>query len=439
MSEEVKQHLETLEEEQHNAALARDIRNLPQEPPQIVDPVREVPVETPLIRRVKFVDEVEKAKDEAAKPYDVVKDVTACPSTATLGQLLRDNPSYRRQLRSLLVGKRRRRKLPPVGNIADVRSVSEDLGSPEVDIQINGCSIPFVTIDGGSGVNLIVESTAHSLGFDKFESTLRTLRLADGARVLPVGILSNIPTLIGGISYPLNYLVLRPRRPSTFPILIGRPWLYKAKVIEDWGAKEFRFGKPEVSISWEKVDHLGESALQEEEYDSSFAGDTSEVEDEVFWLEAVTQLTEADIMKGPVAGSDPQPETKTTKSKEGADAPVPNSSIERQFQPEKLYKGEFGQPEPDGSLGIREEGTARDQGSGTMQAKEGADAIAPSIASVENSKGKGKAVQWMADPKANTTAEVSGSDSGSGTQNPNEASTSTQPETENLDGVGASD
>ena len=122
--------METLEEEQHNAALAQDIQNLPQEPPQIVDPVKEAPVETPLVRRVKFVDEVEKAKDKAAKPYDVVKDVTACPSTATLGQLLRDNPSYRRQLRSLLVGKRRRRKLPPVGNIADVRSVSKDLGSP---------------------------------------------------------------------------------------------------------------------------------------------------------------------------------------------------------------------------------------------------------------------------------------------------------------------
>ncbi len=151
----------------------------------------------------------------------------------------------------------------------DVRYVSEDLGSPEVTLEIAGCDVPKVAIDGGSGVNIMIEDLAFKLGYTTVEPTVHTIRLADGAKVIPTGTLSNVATNIAGTLFALNYLVIRPRRPSTFPILIGRPWLYQEKVIEDWGKWEFRFGKPEVAISWDNSEYQGETTAENEEYDSN--------------------------------------------------------------------------------------------------------------------------------------------------------------------------
>lgn len=119
-----------------------------------------------------------------------------------------------------------------MGTIVDARMICEDLGPPEIDIQVTGCVLSYVPVDGGSGVNIMIEATAQQLGFTKLQPTARIMRLADGARVLPVGTLTHIPTVIGGKEFLLNYLVMRLARPSTYPVLVGRPWLY--------GASDFR-------------------------------------------------------------------------------------------------------------------------------------------------------------------------------------------------------
>ncbi|CAM6099317.1 unnamed protein product [Calypogeia fissa] len=110
------------------------------------------------------------------KPYDIKGDVRDCLVTATMGQLLKDNPMYRRQLREMLIG-RRKRKLPKVGDSIDVMMVAEDQGAYEIAIQILGCVLSCVLVDGGSRVNIMIEATAHQLGFKEFEPTARTMRL----------------------------------------------------------------------------------------------------------------------------------------------------------------------------------------------------------------------------------------------------------------------
>ena len=42
-------------------------------------------------------------------------------------------------------------------------------------------------------------------------------------------------------------------------MLLGRPWLYSAKVLVDWGAKEFIVVKPPMRIPWKAEKHLGET------------------------------------------------------------------------------------------------------------------------------------------------------------------------------------
>src|SRR5665811_497802 len=84
--------------------------------------------------------------------------------------------------------------------------------------------------------------------------------MADQSRVIPVGKLSQVPTLIGEVTYLLNYVIIRVSTGRPFPMLLGRPWLYSAEVVVDWGAKEFAFGQPKIRIPWKTEEHLGETS-----------------------------------------------------------------------------------------------------------------------------------------------------------------------------------
>lgn len=73
----------------------------------------------------------------------------------------------------------------------------------------------------------MIDAIAHQFSFTQLEPTMK---LANRARMVRVGSLSKIPTLIGGKLFLLNYMVMRPERSSTYPVLIGKPWLYWTKV-----------------------------------------------------------------------------------------------------------------------------------------------------------------------------------------------------------------
>ena len=106
----------------------------------------------------------------------------------------------------------------------------------------------------------MLESTAFDLGYTTFEETDQILRMADQSRVVPAGRLSQIPTRIGQVTYLQNFVIIRVGTGRPFPMLLGRPWLYSAKVLVDWGAKEFIVGKPPMRIPWKAENYLGETS-----------------------------------------------------------------------------------------------------------------------------------------------------------------------------------
>ncbi|OAE32623.1 hypothetical protein AXG93_4293s1030 [Marchantia polymorpha subsp. ruderalis] len=89
--------------------------------------------------------------------YDILQDVKEQKANVTIGQLLHDNPNYQKQIKAPLIKPRKRKViLPPVAvNFAEL----EDFGAPEISVEIDGCIIRNVPVDGGSGVNLLLEST----------------------------------------------------------------------------------------------------------------------------------------------------------------------------------------------------------------------------------------------------------------------------------------
>ena len=209
--------------------------------------------------RVRFDDnpvfiEPERKVDD----YDIVQDIKNQKANVTIGQLLHDNTNYEKLIRDAWTKRRKRRfKLP---SVAVNFSLIEDHGAPELTVEIDGCSIPRVPVDGGSGVNLMLEDTAFDLGYISFEVTDQVLRMADQSRVVPVGKLSQVSTLIGEVTYLLNYVIIRVSAGRPFPMLLGRPWLYSAEVVVDCGAKEFVFGKPRIRILWKTEEYLGKTS-----------------------------------------------------------------------------------------------------------------------------------------------------------------------------------
>jgi hypothetical protein len=176
----------------------------------------------------------------------------------TIGQLLHDNTNYQKLIQEAWI--RRRKKKFKLPSVAVNFSQPEDSGAPEVTVEVEGCSIPKVLVDGGSGVNLMLEETAFDLGYTAFEATDQVLRMADQSRVNLVGKLSQVPTRIGGVTYLLNFVIIRVQTGRPFPMLLGRPWLYSARVLVDWRAKEFVIGKPSFRIPWTTKKHLGETS-----------------------------------------------------------------------------------------------------------------------------------------------------------------------------------
>ncbi|KAL3689229.1 hypothetical protein R1sor_015538 [Riccia sorocarpa] len=65
--------------------------------------------------------------------------------------------------------------------------------------------------------------------------------MADQSRKKPLGLLNQVETIFGSVSFLLNYVILHPKDRHGYDGLIGRPWLYGAKVITDWARKQATF------------------------------------------------------------------------------------------------------------------------------------------------------------------------------------------------------
>ncbi|KAL3697837.1 hypothetical protein R1sor_011913 [Riccia sorocarpa] len=220
------------------------------------------------------------AKDD----YSFLADLAKSPANITLLQLLANNPHYAKQMIQWGKNKKRSRtatrkksSLPStqVKMGLDVFKIEEDdHGAQEIDVVIDGSVIKDVPVDSGSGINIMTEDTAHALGFTKFEPCNTYLRMANQTKSTPIGMIRNVSTIIGGVLFFLNYVILQPECKMGFEVLIGRPWLYMAKVKTNWQKRTFSFKSiagtavKRVTISWGRPLPQGGKSSDDEGYTS---------------------------------------------------------------------------------------------------------------------------------------------------------------------------
>ena len=117
--------------------------------------------------------------------------------------------------------------------------------------------------------------------------------MANQSRVIPVGRLSQVPTLIG-VTYLLNYVIIRVSVGRPFPMVLGRPRLYTAEVLVDWGAREFAFGKPKIQIPWKIEEYLGDTS-ETDGYTTDWSDPDEESTTVSYFLEQFAEATETDF------------------------------------------------------------------------------------------------------------------------------------------------
>ena len=188
------------------------------------------------------------------EPYDLLSNMDNIQPRISLRQLLAVAPTYRSALSSSLV--RKRPKIVDVVNeinnfeeIVDVNDISIDPGAPTVEVFIDGSLIEGVQINSKSSVNLMNVDTMEEIGLTTMTTTPIILRMADQSRVKPLGILKQVLTTIGGIDFRIDYIVFKVTESiSSYPILLGRPWLFNGRVKEDWGKGTITIGKGKQKI-----------------------------------------------------------------------------------------------------------------------------------------------------------------------------------------------
>ena len=102
-----------------------------------------------------------------------------------------------------------------------------DVGSPLVDVHINGIIIPHTLIDLGDIINIMTKDTMLKLNLKgSLRKTTTVLELADHSIVTPKGIVEDVMVSINSWEYPTDFLGIQPKSKLLgYPLILGRAWL----------------------------------------------------------------------------------------------------------------------------------------------------------------------------------------------------------------------
>ncbi|MCO5569983.1 hypothetical protein L7F22_023697 [Adiantum nelumboides] len=122
---------------------------------------------------------------------------------------------------------------------------------PVVGASVGKVYLPGVLLDGGSGVNILPEATCKSLNLLSWDPAPFQVKMAYQRRVQPLGILRAVQISVGGLQFVANFVVLKMEESaSSYPMMLGRPWLRAARVKQLWGSDAIviKRGKKKVKL-----------------------------------------------------------------------------------------------------------------------------------------------------------------------------------------------
>ncbi|XP_074318453.1 uncharacterized protein LOC141655265 [Silene latifolia] len=132
-----------------------------------------------------------------------------------------------------------------------------------ITLSMANCTVRKVLVDTGSSVNLIMLKTIENMGFGEKDLQKKTFPLVgfSGETTKSLGEIF-IPTYVGGVNKQIRYLVIDG--PSTYNVILGRPWLHQMKVVPStyhqcikfptpWGVETMRGDQEEARGCYKKA------------------------------------------------------------------------------------------------------------------------------------------------------------------------------------------
>ena len=96
--------------------------------------------------------------------------------------------------------------------------------------------LPNVLVDGGNGLNILLEHTMKKLGLTFIGQSPFIINMANQSPAVPLGIIKECRIDKGGEEHVVTFYVIKMHsNKDTFPIMLGRPWLRMSDAIVDWG------------------------------------------------------------------------------------------------------------------------------------------------------------------------------------------------------------
>ncbi|XP_048604755.1 uncharacterized protein LOC125582220 [Brassica napus] len=131
--------------------------------------------------------------------------------------------------------------------------------------------------DLGASVSLMPLSVAKKLGFTQYKKCRLSLVLADRSVKYPVGILEDLPVMVGNYEIPTDFVVLEMGEEAQDPLILGRPFLATAGAI--------------VNVKEGKIDlHLGKGHVLH--FDIKEVMRRPTVQGQVFYIEEMDALAD---------------------------------------------------------------------------------------------------------------------------------------------------
>ncbi|XP_074265836.1 uncharacterized protein LOC141588287 [Silene latifolia] len=112
-----------------------------------------------------------------------------------------------------------------------------------ITLSIGNCLVTKILVDTGSSVNLIMLETLKNLGLSEKDLVKKAVPLVgfSGETKQSLGEIA-VPTFIGGMNKQVRYLVIDG--PSTYNVILGRPWIHEMKAVPSMYHKSLKFPTP---------------------------------------------------------------------------------------------------------------------------------------------------------------------------------------------------
>ncbi|XP_074299517.1 uncharacterized protein LOC141630635 [Silene latifolia] len=179
-----------------------------------------------------------KTERQFSKFADMVRNIQV---TIPFAELITQIPPYAKFMKDIIT---RKREFGETATVAFMEGSSslisgksppklKDLGSFSISCVIGDMVINRALCDLGASISVMPYSIFSKLKLGHLKMTNITLQMADRSVRRPLGILEDVPVMVGKFFIPLDFIVLDIAEDTRTQIILGRPFLCTAGAIID--------------------------------------------------------------------------------------------------------------------------------------------------------------------------------------------------------------